>query len=290
MKVFWCCLSLKQYLTKDTSTNFLSVVKPQCFHICLFLLVQLYEFPSHHLTAMRKICFRLSVIHVNPWRNNHYNLIKNFTAWMYLTSKYAEVWPRGKAMHCSTVLFTVDWVPNQQVIVGVFSEFVKILFGRSAQSSCRLNNAVNQMAVTCNWQTGLRYDSVGIKSHPNCATPTCFTLWFSCNYTLAALANLGVMIWQFIFMIVQLSELWSDGWYYMRWFDIIQVQRKKETYKLKQEMSKKLNVKTAQAQFQTATFLGTNWKCVCIKICWLFKTSTEQVLILCYRFWVNTRQ
>lgn len=55
------------------------------------------------------------------------------------------------------------------------------------------------------------------------------------------------MIWQFIFMIVQLSELWSDGWYYMRWFDIIQVQRKKETYKLKQEMSKKLNVITAQA-------------------------------------------
>lgn len=149
---------------------------------------------------------------------------------MYLTSKYAEVWPRGKATHCSTVLFTVDWVPNQQVIVGVFSEFVRILFGRSAQSYCRLNNAVNQKAVTCNWQTVLRYDSDlwEKKSRPNCATSTCLTSWFHCIYTLAALANLGVMIWQFIFMIVQLSELWSDGWYYMRWCDIIQVQRKKK--------------------------------------------------------------
>lgn len=152
--------------------------------------------------------------------------MKHFSAWVYLTSKYAELWPRGKAMQSSIALFTVDWMPNQQVIVGVCSRFVRTLFGRAAQSSGGLNSAVNQEAVTCNWQTGLMSSICGKESLPmHCAMPAYFSLQSiikpPLQFIFIQCINLRVMIWQFIFMMLQLTDLRSDRWYYIRWFDII---------------------------------------------------------------------
>lgn len=69
-------------------------------------------------------------------------------AWIYLTSKYEERRPWGRAALCSIALFTADWMPNQQVIVGVHSRFVGMLFGSGTRFKHCCQSCGSQLSLS----------------------------------------------------------------------------------------------------------------------------------------------
>lgn len=145
-------------------------------------------FNSYEVESFPLICY----LFVNPSHNNHYKWMNHLGAWIYLTTKYAELRPWGRAELCLIALFTADWMPNQQVIVGVHSRFVEMLFGSGTWFKHCCQSSGSQLSTS---------------------TPDVFKLWESqspnmlCNARLLYSLNchsffiynhLKVMMWQFI--------------------------------------------------------------------------------------------
>lgn len=132
----------------------------------------------------------------------------------------------------------------QKQITAAFSATVHAWLNTQAAGNCRCVqqgcediiwhcSADNQVAATCNWQTGLMSSICGKKKKPRPmrhATPAYFRLQSIIKLPLQFIfnqrINLRVVIRQFIFILLQPTDLKNDSWYYIRWFCITQKQIK----------------------------------------------------------------